>query len=539
MLSVIPKPNKVLEKRGSFIITSKLTVNSEFSQGLAMVKDLFLGHSEISIGSTKNEADITIKEKANYEEEKYLLDISPNGIEIFASGVVGVFYALQTLRQIAKIDTVDNLDNTEIGSAYIMDSPRFEHRGFMLDEARHFFGMELVKKTLDMMAMLKLNVFHWHLTDDQGWRIEIKKYPLLTQKGSIRRSTQLDLIGYNANKEKHDNTIYGEGKFYTQKQIKEVVAYASKLNISVIPEIDMPGHLIAAIACYPELSCFDEKIEVSTRWGVMDTIGCMGKPNLMEFVKNIIDEVVELFPAQYFHIGGDEVPKTKWKKCEKCQAKIKELGLKDENALQGYFNNEVLKYLQSKGKKLIGWDEILEASALSSDVIAQYWEGNASKNGVADWLQKGNKIIISYNPFVYMDHFYSMKDLPKFYSMDLDTTGLDTKYEQNVLGMEAPQWTEYVRDITKFNFNTYPRMQALAEICWTNKENKNFEDFDSRLQQFLPILDKLNIGYAPREIYICKGIKGYFRKGNAHKNWIKDPNFEMNEYYKIKKTKNK
>lgn len=479
--------------------------------------------------STKNNV-LFIKDKTLAEEE-YRICVKESGIEIIAATEKGAFYGVESLRQAAGLD-YNVSGQYSVPYMEIKDKPRFGYRGFMLDEARHFFGKEHVKNTLDMMALLKLNYFHWHLTDDQGWRIEIKKYPELTAKGTVRKNTQIGLKGYAAFKEKHDDKPYGEGLFYTQEDIKEIVAYAQALHIEIIPEIDMPGHLISAITCYPELSCFNEKIDVSNRWGVMDTIGCCGKPQIYEFTKNVIDEISELFPCRYFHIGGDEVPKNKWKVCPDCQKKIKELGLKNEEELQGYFNNEILDYLKKKGKSMIGWNEILRASVLSDDTIVQWWTGNHRLNGVYDWLKKGNKVVLTNHPYVYLDHFYSMKDLKKTYSLDLDTLGLPEEMEKSILGIEAPQWTEYIRDKQKFDFNTYPRMQALSEICWSAKENKDFASFEKRLESFMKILDSLNIGYAKREVYLCRGLKALPRLLRCHKEWQEDPNAEMLRYNK-------
>lgn len=455
-------------------------------------------------------------------DEGYCLSVTEDGIKVFYSTEAGKFYADTTLTQLNEGGTLPVCE--------IEDRPRYAHRAFMLDEARHFFGKEVVKQTLDMMALVKLNVFHWHLTDDQGWRVEIKKYPLLTEKGSIRKSTQLNLIGYNQGKEPHDGVEYGRGKFYTQEDVKEIVAYAAERHINIIPEVDMPGHLMAVIANYPNISCFNEDVDVSDRWGVMDTIGCCGKDDVYNFAKDVIDELSELFPYEYFHIGGDEVPKTKWKKCPACQAKIKELGLRDEEELQAHFTNRILQYLKIKGKKLIGWDEILRAGTLSDETVAQWWEGRAATNGVEKWVKKGNKIVLSYGPYVYLDHFYSMKDLKKTYSLDPVKVGLGEEYADGVIGLEAPLWTEYVRDKGKFDFNAYPRMQALAEICWTDKANKDFADFDGRLQSFFRFLDAEGIAYAPREAYLCRGLKGLIRMIRCGGEWRKDPNSEYMKY---------
>lgn len=527
MLNIIPKPLIQKEYLNFFSLDLPLIITSDFEN----IKNLILkSFPKILIKPCPEANNFLIVHDELLGKEEYKITVKENSILISASSEKGAYYGFQTLLQL----TVGE-DNIKVPCCEIIDKPRFLYRGFMMDEARHFFGKEFIKSILDMMAKLKLNTFHWHLTDDQGWRVEIKKYPLLTEKGSIRSSTQLNIISTLFGKAKNDNKTYGEGLFYTQKDIMEIVDYAKEKHINIIPEIDMPGHLISAISCYPELSCAENPIDVSNKWGVMDTIGCCGKKNIYNFVKDVIDELVKLFPYEYFHIGGDEVPKTKWKECPNCQAKIKELLLADEEELQSHFNNIILNYLKTKNKKMMGWNEILKAKNLPDDILVQWWMGGKSK--VLPWLERGNKIILSNLNYMYMDHFYAMKDLSKFYSLDLNVLALDEKYESQVLGIEAPQWTEYIKDKRKFDFNTFPRMQALAEICWTAKKNKNFPNFEERLKVFNKKLDKLNINYAPRSEYLCLGIRGKFRKLFSWLQWIINPCYEVETYYKKKSKK--
>ena len=525
MISIIPKPLKVVEGEGVFNYTFSTKIGGDFDKAKSQLVGYF---SKCGIEATivKDKGEINFVKVAGMDSEEYSLQVSDKEITIKASEEEGAFYAVQTLRQISLVDTQENIDKLEIACCVVEDKPRFKRRGFMLDVARHFSTMDTVKECLEMMALNKLNVFHWHLTDDQGWRVEIKKYPLLTEKGASRIGTQL--AGVNKMEEK----AYGEGLYYTQEQIKEIVSYAKDLHIEVLPEIDMPGHLVAAIHCYPELSCEGKQIDVSTHWGILDDIGCVGGDKLMPFVKDVIDELVELFPYGYFHIGGDEVPKKKWKSCPKCQAKIKELGLKNEEDLQGWFNNQILQYLKTKNKSMIGWNEILRATELSDETIIQWWIGPAKLNGVAKWLAKGNKVILTPEPYLYMDHCYDMKDLKKYYSVDLDTMGLNQKFESQVLGIEAPLWTEYVRCKEKLQFNIYPRMQALGEINWTAKENKNFADFERRLPSQMKIMEALNIRYATRDAYLVRGIKNWGRKSKAWLNWANNQNHEFEKYSK-------
>lgn len=526
-MNIIPLPKSVEKKLGEFVLdTNNATISCDnlFAPSIErLIKDLKVKGFTLTVAE-QGAIKVIVDEKL--DKEGYVIEVEEGGITVKASTDKGCFYAVQTLEQLWEIHIVDEVKSLKSPLCTIKDEPRFSWRGFMLDEARHFFGKELVKQTLDMMAMLKFNIFHWHLTDDQGFRVEIKKYPLLTQKGSIRKNTQLNLDGYNQGNELHDDVEYGAGCFYTQEDIKEIVAYAKSLHIDVVPEIDMPGHLVSAIACYPELSCSGKQVDVSTRWGVMDNIGCCGKDDIYNFAKDIIDELVELFPFQYFHIGGDEVPKTQWKTCPKCQAKIKELGLKDEEELQGHFNNVMLAHLKSKNRSMVGWNEILDASTLSNDTIIQWWT-NRGAGKAREWINSGNKAIISMCPYVYFDHFYTVKRLSKTYSFDLDKLHIPLDKEPCILGMEAPQWTEYVRDKVKFDYNTYPRMHSIAEASWTRRDRKNFKSFLKRLEYHEEYLKKIGIGSAPRSVYQPKGITYLKRLVVSQKMWRKDPNWEL------------
>lgn len=523
-MNIIPRPKETKVYDTYFDFDEKMGIESEITNAEKIIQKYF---NFASINNKDAKKKFIIKHSSELKTEAYMLDVNNDEILILASDDKGVFYAVQTLLQISGIAAGKR---QKFNCCVIADEPRFAHRGFMLDEARHFFGKEFVKKQLDMMALLKLNVFHWHLTDDQGWRVEIKKYPLLTEKGSIRKNTQLNLVGYAKHKEMHDDIEYGKGLFYTQEDIKEIVEYAKELNIEVIPEIDMPGHLTAAIACYPELSCTKENLEVANRWGVMETIGCAGREELYNFVFDVIDELAPLFPSKYFHIGGDEVPKKRWKKCPHCQAKIKELNLKNEEELQGAFNVRVQNHLKSKGKNIIGWNEILKNGNINSDTIVQWWTGNCKKNGVSKWVEQGNSIIITSCQYVYTDYFYAQSDLRHFYSMDYDTLGLPEEYKDKVIGMECPMWTEYVRDEGKYNFNVYPRLQALAEMCWTQKKLRDFDDFNNRLKSFDGIFKKFNIIPAPENFYLCEGKQGKIRKFTRPQDWLKNPNMEYERF---------
>lgn len=514
-MNIIPKPLKAYEKTEKVYFSCATEISGAFPQTAEFTKKLLSDVKAAEANSLIFTADDSVP------AEGYRIKCENGNISVAASDEAGAFYAVMTLTQLCA-------GENSFTAADIEDKPRFKHRGFMLDCARHFWTIDKIKQILDVMASIKMNIFHWHLSEDQGWRIEIKKYPLLTEKGAIRKSTALALKGYERKKEAREYKEYGRGLFYTQDEAREIVAYAAERHINVLPEIDMPGHLVAAIACYPELSCTGEETEVCTRWGVMDNIGCCGKENIYNFVKDIIDELVEIFPYPYFHIGGDEVPKDRWKKCPNCQKKIKELGLKNENELQGHFNNEIAKYLKSKGKNMIGWNEILDSiDTLDKEIIPQWW----IKRRPADklelkWLKSGGKMILSLVDYVYMDHPYAVRPLSKTYSYGPKTMGITD--ESNIVGIELPQWTEYIRDEEKLDLNTYARLIAASEISWTAEQNKNYDDFAARLEAMRPYFSAQGARIAPAEIYTGEAIKiPFMRVPLGWKKWRSDPYFEL------------
>ena len=530
MINIIPKPQFVQKKNGYFLIDNNKTVGGKFNDSINYFNDLCNKYLGFSLSISKKPNILFINDSA-LQDEEYILDIKPSKIKISASSEAGAFYGIQTLRQLGGFD-YHKEEVVKIPCVLIRDYPRFKHRGFMMDCSRHFSSIDMIKRQLDMMALLKLNRFHWHLTDDQGWRIEIKKYPLLATRGSIREKVALNLVGYAEGKEPYDNHEYGRGKYYTQEQAKEVVKYAKRLHIEIIPEIEMPGHLVAAIASYPEISCKGEKIDVWSRYGVSKTIGCCGGEELYKFIYDIIDELAVIFPSPYFHIGGDEVPKDAWKECPKCQAKIKELGLKCENDLQGYFNNQVLAYLNKKGKTMVAWNEAIEASNLDGNILIQYWLGDPEENGVVDWLEKGRNIVISSHDHLYLNHLYIQKDLPTFYSVDLETIGVDPKFEKQVIGIEAPIWTEYIRNRRKMEFNLYPRLLAISEINWTAKNQKNYNDFEKRVLSFDKFFISHDIIAAPKYIFNPQGKRNDNLRSKAYQMFCDDPNQEVSKYFK-------
>ncbi len=510
-LNLIPYPVEVKQSPGFYLLKEKITVSSNlpshewptmFSYFKAEMKKQFGIEVTESQKGKQGDIDFFMTRMPTSGKPAYKLKVHKDGISIQSNFDEPAFQAMQTLFQLLP---TNRSEKKEIPFVEIFDHARFNYRGMHLDVCRHFFPVSFIKKYVDYLAYHKLNVFHWHLTEDQGWRIEIKKYPELTNIGSKRNGTIIGRYPGTGN----DNTSY-EGS-YTQDEIKEVVQYAKERFIDVIPEIEMPGHGSAAIAAYPWLSCFPEKPTeipknmisqksvdeqkggriklVQETWGVFDDIFCAGKDSTFLFLQNVIDEVIPLFPSSYFHIGGDEAPKTHWKKCPNCQKKIKELGLKDEHELQSWFVQRIEKYLNSKGKTLIGWDEILEGG-LAPKAVVMSWRGEAG--GIEAAKQKHNVIMTPGNP-VYFDHSQSENEdsvtiggfnpIEKVYAYEPVPKELSEEDGKYVLGAQANVWTEYMDNEKKVEYMIFPRMAALSEVLWSPKENRNWESFETRLPE--------------------------------------------------------
>ena len=524
MINLIPKPAYVEERLGEFTVTRDSTVYAD--SRLTYARDRLLEAVEKACGfrlqvvATK-QASIRFLVDKHIPQEGYTMEAGTEQLTVTASSIAGAFYAVQSFRQLTLTELLDNPQMLSMHALYIKDEPLYQYRGILFDDARYFHGPETVKSLLDMMAFNKLNVLHWHLTDNEGWRIEIKKYPKLTEIGSHRRGSQHMAWG-----NKSIDWTEHEG-FYTQKEISEIVAYATRRNIMIVPEIDMPAHLGAAIAAYPELSCANVKMDVPIIHGatpetngIGDVIACAGKEFTYRFIYDVIDELSVLFPAPYFHIGGDEAPKKEWKKCPHCQAVIKEKGLKDEEELQGYFNNKVAVYLQRKGKRMIGWNEILKARTLDNGVIAEYWTPQRDPN-VENYLMYGRNVIIAKHQAFYFDMPYAQNPLKRTYNFTPEKYGLNSDTE-GILGVEGTLWSEWISTDERINYQLYPRMQALSEVAWTKTELRDYKDFRQRLNKYLPILDKMNIGYCPPSMMNMKNplkrakICRTFVKRNAH-----------------------
>ena len=503
-VNIIPIPVKTQTLKGEFVLPQKVVIAYQTTDGkniaqyIADKLKVSTGH-EVRLSDNKGNITIQITPSLKMAEEGYRLSVTAKGVTIKAKTANGAFYGMQSFMQLlsAQVESATKVEGVKwvAQCCNIEDAPRFGYRGFHLDPCRHFITVENVKKQLDLMSMFKVNTMHFHLTEDQGWRIEIKKYPKLTTIGSIR--TEGDGSSY--------------GGYYTQEQIKEIVDYAAKRYITVIPEIDLPGHMMAAIAAYPNLSCKGEKWSPRTVWGIEDLVMCAGKEDMFNFLGDIFDEIVPLFPGKYFHIGGDECPKTSWKNCPTCQKRIKDEGLQAEGKhtaeerLQSYVIKRVEKMLEKRGRKIIGWDEILEGG-LSENATVMSWRGTqggieaamqkhdvimtpGSDGMYLDWYQGDSKIepVTIPSPPRYLSSTYNYNPVPD----TIKTLGL----AHHILGVQCNNWSEYMYTNAKMEYMIYPRAVALSEIAWSPLNKKNFKDFCRRLDANSIRLDEHNITY--------------------------------------------
>lgn len=437
-------------------------------------------------------------------KEAYSINVSSDGILVRAVAPEGIYRATRTL---LKSVGTEKTSSVEFPSAEVSDWPRFGYRGLMLDVSRHFSDVEMVKRTIDMLALHQLNIFHWHLTDDQGWRIEIKSHPELTEVGAWRDDT---VVGRYLGGTDYPTDGKRHGGFYTQEQIREIVAYAKERYIEIIPEIDLPGHTSAVLAAYPQLGCEDKEYKVANRWGVIRDVLCAGNPASLDLFKDIMDEVCDLFPGKYIHLGGDECVKDRWKACPKCQRKIRELGLKDgsryskEDYLQSWFMGEVASYVQSKGKRVIGWDEILEGVPMDDSVIMS-WRG--TEGGITA-ARMGHDVVMTPTSDMYFDQSQTLasqlEEIPvggfinvmKVYSYEPLPASLTPEQQKHILGCQANVWCEYMPEERIRQYQILPRLAALSEVQWTMPERKNYKDFLKRLPKMLSIYDHYGYNYA-------------------------------------------
>ncbi|MBQ1908926.1 MAG: beta-N-acetylhexosaminidase [Bacteroidaceae bacterium] len=432
--------------------------------------------------------------------DAYRITVDKKGVQIQGASESGVFYGLQTLRKSVAGETADTI---RLPWAVVEAEPRFQYRGTMLDCARHFFPVEFVKKYIDILALHGVNKFHWHLTDDQGWRVEVKALPELAKRGSRRPHT---IIGKNIGLHAPANAIYDdtpEEGYYTQAELREVVAYAAERYITVIPEIDLPGHMVAALSVYPELGCTGGPYFVRPYWGVDPDVLCAGNPKTLEFIKTVLGEICDVFPSKFIHIGGDESPRTRWQACQKCQAKMRELGLKKEAELQTYINKEVESFLSGRGRELIGWDETLEGG-LSENATVMSWRG--FKGGI-EAARLHHRVIMTPTSHCYID-YYQLKNhdhqplaiggylpLSKCYSLEPVPDELKPEEQQFILGAQCNLWTEYVSSPDHAMYMLLPRLAAIAEVQWLRPEEKNFEQFTGRLAELQTLYRRLGYKY--------------------------------------------
>jgi hexosaminidase len=526
-VNIIPVPAEVVmgPASDSFVLTAqtRLVVQDKSLQPSADFLNEYLQQVygfRLKTGkkaSAQNAIVLTLEKGVQDSSGAYQLEVGQNNMAIRAKEQRGVFYGMQSLLQLLPVGKTAAL---KVPSVKIKDAPQLQYRGIMLDVSRHFFPVSFVKKYIDYAAFHKLNYFHWHLTEDQGWRIEIKRYPKLTSIGAYRNGTIIDHYPGTGN----DNQRYGG--FYTQEEIKDIVRYAARRYVTVVPEIEMPGHSSAAIAAYPSLSCFPTEPtqipkttpatggyqgikKVQETWGVFNDVYCAGNDSTFVFLQNVLDEVLALFPSRYIHIGGDECPKANWKRCPKCQKRISELGLKDEHELQSFFVQRMEKYLNSKGRTIIGWDEILEGG-LAPNAVVMSWRGE--KGGIEAAKLK-HDVIMTPNGYLYFDHYQGKPSeeplaiggytpLSKVYAYHPIPKELTAEEAKYIKGIQANLWTEYVPTTSQAEYMIMPRMAALSEVAWSAPSRRNWEDFSRRMKKQYLRYDAMQINYAKSADYV-------------------------------------
>lgn len=513
-LSIVPKPTKIVSVTGSFNISNKTALYIQSPEARLAAKALAdrlktdgtnVKIEDLNKSKTDKNVIFFLKtEDSALGTEGYQLSVSSSQINIRANTSQGMYYAVQSLLQLLPPDVFSTTSIRKRGGwkvpcVEIEDKPRFSYRGLHLDVSRHFFPVSFIKKFIDLLAIHKMNTFHWHLTDDQGWRIEIKKYPKLTEIGSKRKET---MAGHYS-EERYDGKPYGG--FYTQNEIKEVIAYAKERFVTIIPEIEMPGHALAALAAYPELSCDPSKTyEVGTKWGVYDDVFCPTDTTFV-FLQNVLSEVIDLFPSKYIHIGGDECPKTAWKNSAFCQSLMFKEGLKDEHELQSYFIQRIEKFINAKGRSIIGWDEILEGG-LAPNATVMSWRG--TEGGIAA-AKQNHDVVMTPGSHCYLDYYQADPEteplaiggfitLEKIYSYEPIPTELNAEQAKHILGAQGNVWSEYMKTGDKVEYMVYPRAAALSEVLWSPASSRNYDDFFDRLQPHLKRLDALKVNYAKR-----------------------------------------
>ena len=504
--NVIPLPQEVtLTQKGAFVLTGATPIvypegDEQLKNDAQFLSDYIADVTALRLTTTsakvKNAITLRLNKKVQ-SKEGYVITVDKKGVVIEGATAAGVFYGVQTLRKSIPVDK--SLTEVTLPTVVVKDAPRFGYRGVMLDCARHYFPVKFVKQFIDLIAMHNMNVFHWHLTDDQGWRIEVKKYPGLAKIGSVREKT---VLGHNS--DVFDDTPYGG--YYTQEEAREIVKYAADRFITVIPEIDMPGHMIAALAAYPDMGCTGGPYKVSPIWGIMPDVLCLGNEKTYQFCEDVLSEMMDIFPSEYIHLGGDETPNVRWKECPKCKALMAKENL-TPGKLQGYFTNRIEKFVNSKGRRIIGWDEILDGDINQSATIMS-WRGTAPG---ARGAKMGHDVIMSPSSHVYFDYYQTRQgesqweeplliggNLPieRTYSLEPVPEGADAETASHIIGVQGNLWTEYIAGPSLAEYQVLPRMGALSEVQWRPQGQKDFENYKVRQTKMLKLYDAYGLVYA-------------------------------------------
>ena len=504
--NVIPLPQEVtLTQKGAFVLTGATPIvypegDKQLKNDAQFLSDYIADVTALRLTTTsakvKNAITLRLNKKVQ-SKEGYVITVDKKGVVIEGATAAGVFYGVQTLRKSIPVDK--SLTEVTLPGVVLKDAPRFGYRGVMLDCARHYFPVKFVKQFIDLIAMHNMNVFHWHLTDDQGWRIEVKKYPDLAKIGSVREKT---VLGHNS--DVFDDTPYGG--YYTQEEAREIVKYAADRFITVIPEIDMPGHMIAALAAYPDMGCTGGPYKVSPIWGIMPDVLCLGNEKTYQFCEDVLSEMMDIFPSEYIHLGGDETPNVRWKECPKCKALMAKENL-TPGKLQGYFTNRIEKFVNSKGRRIIGWDEILDGDINQSATIMS-WRGTAPG---ARGAKMGHDVIMSPSSHVYFDYYQTRQgesqweeplliggNLPieRTYSLEPVPEGADAETASHIIGVQGNLWTEYIAGPSLAEYQVLPRMGALSEVQWRPQGQKDFENYKMRQTKMLKLYDAYGLVYA-------------------------------------------
>ena len=504
--NVIPLPQEVtLTQKGAFVLTGATPIvypegDEQLKNDAQFLSDYIADVTALRLTTTsakvKNAITLRLNKKVQ-GKEGYIITVDKKGVVIEGATAAGVFYGVQTLRKSIPVDK--SLTEVTLPGVVLKDAPRFGYRGVMLDCARHYFPVKFVKQFIDLIAMHNMNVFHWHLTDDQGWRIEVKKYPDLAKIGSVREKT---VLGHNS--DVFDDTPYGG--YYTQEEAREIVKYAADRFITVIPEIDMPGHMIAALAAYPDMGCTGGPYKVCQIWGVMPDVLCLGNEKTYQFCEDVLSEMMDIFPSEYIHLGGDETPNVRWKECPKCKALMAKENL-TPGKLQGYFTNRIEKFVNSKGRRIIGWDEILDGDINQSATIMS-WRGTAPG---ARGAKMGHDVIMSPSSHVYFDYYQTRQgesqweeplliggNLPieRTYSLEPVPEGADAETASHIIGVQGNLWTEYIAGPSLAEYQVLPRMGALSEVQWRPQGQKDFENYKVRQTKMLKLYDAYGLVYA-------------------------------------------